>query len=765
MDKKHEDLKFILKNPDKEVRNQALKELLQTPEPDLVPTLISLLAHPYWPTRKLASQVLQKYGKKVLKPLHEALETDNEDVQYWAIKILKTIPGQSIKKQIKLLDSGKENVRSLVVDALGENPCEESIKALINCFKDRNWIVRSAASQSLSKIGPTTLPYLEKALASEDANTSYWAIQTLGKIGHGACEILLKALKKGTQEQRFIIAAALGESGEKRVIGLLIDTLKDRSWVVRKNAEESLARIGKNAIEPLYKALTKKDEGIVRGAINCLLSIGGNAFDKLMDFMLKVSQLHRTFLKEQIIENADKSMDDLIRGMDSDNTEIKLFCAMILGEIGDIRSVEALIESLDHPSWIVRKNSTLALGKIGAKTLPKLRDSMDSGSDDKRFWITKVMENLGKEGVSALCRALGDRDKQIRYFAAAALGNTPTDEAVYPLIKALGDPCWTVRKKASESLIKLGEISVPTLVRHIQNENEDIRYWVEKILKSIGSSNINQINMLLKAGNREERMFAAIALGCVGDKRGSRSLLMGLDDDHSWVRHFCALSLAKLGDQRAIPNLLEALMEKNQDLTDRTRKMLQKFPDEVQKNLDDWLDSDSPTKISIALSLIGEFGHEKDSEKIIKYLPHKNPFIAFEAFNAVSQIFGFKTMDYLNIMQKHPRANVREKSYKLFFQKASKACIINWLKHLDHLPFQNDSSVIQSCLENQECFEIPELLSLLTDARSSIFKKTVIKMLKKEKKDLGEFLGPLLASPDEKIRFIAKELCRDDKKS
>jgi HEAT repeat protein len=114
----------------------------------------------------------------------------------------------------------------------------------------------------------------------------------------------------------------------------------------------------------------------------------------------------------------------LIKALGSHKTAVRIAAAEALGHVGDASAVQPLIVALK--AWDVREAAVEALAHIGA------------------------------EALEPLIAALSEGDRDVRIYAAGALGQIGETRAVEPLISALQDPGMLVRVAAAEALDRLG---------------------------------------------------------------------------------------------------------------------------------------------------------------------------------------------------------------------------------------------------------------------------------------------------------------------
>lgn len=162
--------------------------------------------------------------------------------------------------------------------------------------------------------------------------------------------------------------------------------------------------------------------------------------------------------------------------------------AEVLGEIGDARAVEPLIDALRDADYTVQWAAAEALGKIGdKKAVEPLITTLKAGDEYLRERAAEALGDIGdKKAVEPLINALKDEDESVRSSAAEALGNIGDVRAVEPLIDALKDEDWYARCNVADALGEIGDKkAVGPLTAALNDEDEYVRSSAETALKKI----------------------------------------------------------------------------------------------------------------------------------------------------------------------------------------------------------------------------------------------------------------------------------------
>lgn len=212
--------------------------------------------------------------------------------------------------------------------------------------------------------------------------------------------------------------------------------------------------------------------------------------------LLFVKEIYVSYLPEDSKVPIDLSISNFLY----DNTLFRFERShwfVCLGEIiagkysiGD--EVPALITALEDEHWLTRTSATEVLGEIGdERAVEPLIDALknDKASDVQR----SAAEALGKIGdkrvVELLIKALKDEDWQVRL--GAAIGLTGDKRAVEPLIDALKDEYAWVRERAAEALGKIGdERAVEPLNAVLEDKEMDVRTAAQTALDKIEKTKI-----------------------------------------------------------------------------------------------------------------------------------------------------------------------------------------------------------------------------------------------------------------------------------
>ncbi len=292
-------------------------------------------------------------------------------------------------------------------------------------------------------VQPESVSALIQSLTDPDANIRSSAAIALGRIETDATEVvpvLIRTLADQDANVRLSVAISLGRLGPEASAAApaLTQTLADPSNEVREASIAALKRIGAEAVPTLIQALTSDDNNIRLSAALILGDIGKEA---------------KTAIPALIATLQDE--DAAVRG----NAAASL--GSISSEVEAKAAIPVLTKALEDSDIVVRRNAAVALGRIGIEGTP--------------FAVSALLKSL-----------LEDPDSVVRGNAATSLGTggSESKRAIPALIEALKDADQTVRKRAASALRKIGPLD-----EQEQQREKSYPIWSESIRNSLLQEN------------------------------------------------------------------------------------------------------------------------------------------------------------------------------------------------------------------------------------------------------------------------------------
>ncbi|MEM3071817.1 MAG: HEAT repeat domain-containing protein, partial [Candidatus Anstonellales archaeon] len=272
----------------------------------------------------------------------------------------------------------------------------------------------------------------------------------------------------------------------------------------------------------------------------------------------------------------DRRIQERIKKLKDNDPNVRYRAAEALREIGfDKIPIESKVLALLILGEI---DEVVAIGK---PAVPALMDALKYWDVQKR--AAGALVRIGKPAVPALINALKNVELYMREKAAEALGEIGDARAVPALIDALKDWEQNVRENAAKAIGKIAEkggdcsAAVPALIDALKDKNEDVREGAAEALGEIGDA--RAVPALIDALKDEKwyvRGGAAIALGKIGvNEEQLKEITRMLEEGKTWEeRNGAAIALGKIGDARAVPALIDALKDKNENVRENAAEAL-----------------------------------------------------------------------------------------------------------------------------------------------------------------------------------------------
>jgi len=307
--------------------------------------------------------------------------------------------------------------------------------SLIKSLKNPNPLARYRAAITLQyKANARAIPLLVWALGDQVEAVRMASAEALKNIGCPAIESLIDALDNSNELIRWHSILLLQQIGDLRAIERLITILRDpyKDIYTQNLAARTVIDIlnRENTLEPLVTALRDPDTEVRRFAIDVTAEL----------LKIKNVRIIRPLLASMFHPNED------IRRRAEEAISLRVRYG------ADEPTIKSLIDALQDPDEVVCRGAAYILGEIR-----EIR------------------------AVEALIATLYDLNSYVRECAAIALGKIGDPGAVEPLIAALRDPDGGVRRYAAEALGKIGDTRALPELERVAQEDTGKTPWGESV--------------------------------------------------------------------------------------------------------------------------------------------------------------------------------------------------------------------------------------------------------------------------------------------
>ncbi len=322
---------------------------------------------------------------------------------------------------------------------------------------------------------------------------------SIGKVGKlkGSAHPMIRARKR--------LANGTDDSLVYYYRNLKLTTCRDSTFAPDKNRiremRDELLKKGWDR-ELFKRAMDPEEHRYVREEAAELLGRIGRA-ENLSDELIEAARNRETvYYAAIILQNlpVPESYEPLIKNLKRcGDSATKQQIILALGQIGDQRALDTLLEYLDDKDEIVGHYAALAVGQIGGdNAVNKLLAIMGGLEPGKRSHAITALEVLGnQDAVPALIEALFSRDEEIREAAARALQYIPDERAFKPLAYCLKDNSSRIRIYSAYALAFTGK---PEAAKHIKrllrDEVQTVRLHATHLMKWLNDGGLPEAKVI-----------------------------------------------------------------------------------------------------------------------------------------------------------------------------------------------------------------------------------------------------------------------------
>ena len=416
------------------------------------------------------------------------------------------------------------------------------------------------------------------------------------------------------------IIEAVVESRKADTIPFLIEALGDPNSELKKSAINALGNIkATDALKPLIELLKfRRNEEILDSLINTIVKIGKKA-----------------------------DIQDIIKHLQKADLNIKKALPIIIGKIGDMNAVDALINLLKFPNPTVRKNTVIALGKFINLINKDFRSIIEMLNDidlEVKNATINVLGSIGsKKAINPLIELLKDENDKIRKNTVKALEKILVSSKSFNEVYDLLEKKNIVARREAVKLLS-GATGDPNamqiLIRLFNSEDSRIRRLAFSAVLKISQNKVdNLILEALKAREWQIRKFSAKILGEIKDENNIDLLLNLLNDPKSGVRRAATDSLAKISTSKVVNKTIAFLNNSDWRIRRAAVNILIKIgSDEALEPLITCLNDEDSYIKSWAAKSLGKLKNIKDIQPLINLLESEDSKIRISAVNALAEI-------------------------------------------------------------------------------------------------------------------------------
>jgi HEAT repeat protein len=267
-------------------------------------------------------------------------------------------------------------------------------------------------------------------------------------------------------------------------------------------------------------------------------------------------------------DDVERATAALLPYLEDTSPDVRYMVALSLGRLGAEEAVEPLMELYrGDPELMPRQAAVAALGELGdTRATDVLLEALTDELPDLRFQATSALTQVNPgAAVAPLRHALGDDDPEVRASAAAALGDLGDAQATDELHQLLDDDSVAVRIEAAVALSRLDDGRGRQALAHYLDHRDYGLLATEQLFRHPDPAAADALHQILERwlAPRLQKVWAAAALIKLGDDRGREVLLGALESRKETVRGLTLQLLGQLGApwcQSALEKLAKSAM-------------------------------------------------------------------------------------------------------------------------------------------------------------------------------------------------------------
>jgi HEAT repeat protein len=624
----------ILRHREKGMR-RAIEALVENGGPEVVDFFLDCFLHEEFELKWESEHALVRLGEKSLAPLIKLLhETKDAKLRGKVTFMIACNSDKGLQVLLDALKEGRQPVRETALAVLVR--CEENVvpvEMLLKLIEEKSPGIHRCAAALLarSKHKKATEYYLRVLEDEKQADCHAGAVKALGDTGdRSVVPVLIKALKHRDPLVRNAAASALGYIGDQRAVKPLIEAMDDPE--LRKMRRYPAAS---NAVSCFGKSATPQIAQAYRDAVPAvrlkLLSMFEHRWDEQAMPMflnaLKTGPPSEKVLAIKLLRRfKSKEITDALIGALKDGAgEVRAAAAGSLGEKDAPRAFGILKKALRDTDARMRSAAALTLGRIGGKEATdaltgalKLQDAV------VRAAAARALGGINDKSVlSALFETVSDDDEHVRASALGALVETGHKDIVPMLVRALEDPSLEVRKEAVRGLEKHGDERAFGPLAEMLGQ-EDTVVTPKTLVKAGGKKALAYVTQMLRI-SEDTGLFDTFT------DAGEEILRFGEDavkplrkastSEDKNIKREALILLAHLRDEKTLLTLIDLMKSEDEEMRSFAIGLVSVYRDKrAVEPLLALLDDDGYQVAETAIESLGELGDRRAVKPLIKIL-------------------------------------------------------------------------------------------------------------------------------------------------
>ncbi|MBF0410301.1 MAG: HEAT repeat domain-containing protein [Candidatus Riflebacteria bacterium] len=377
------------------------------------------------------------------------------------------------------------------------------------------------------------------------------AVEALGNCRpQNLADILRPLSTDRSADVRLRVAHSLGNLENPDSVKILLELMKDQKDDVADMAARSLAKFIGTGIFHLIRSFSDRSWKVRQRAALALAKTGIRAAEHLRGALKENDSNVRFWATVSLGKLKERAFkNDLLERLNDDNTGVRIAALKALRDIGDPSVVSKLFEALSQSSDQVRDVIYDILKDFGSHSIPFLVDSLSN-----EFWLgrslaARALAEMGSESITPLLKVMESQDKERRFWAIKILGQIREITALPEIKKALSDTEFNIRMAAVQAIgdFKLEEL-IPTLIERFLDPSWEVRREAHRSVVKAGNIAVEALSKSLLSSDEDIRFWSLRSLGEICEPSSFKPIVKLLKDKSWNIRKTASQVLAKFGE-------------------------------------------------------------------------------------------------------------------------------------------------------------------------------------------------------------------------
>jgi HEAT repeat protein len=242
-----------------------------------------------------------------------------------------------------------------------------------------------------------------------------------------------------------------------------------------------------------------------------------------------------------------KDVSRLIEALDHKDPEIRVAATRALGLLGAPEAAAAIVNVLKDSNSVVCQAAAEALENFGEPAVAPLVEALKQWDEVTRVCACDVLVKIGIPALESLTVLLKHDESNVRNAAVDTVCRIGGEKAVEFLIAAAKGGGDSVRKDASDALVKIGEPAVTSMIGVLKDEKLNMEAFAREVLRRIGEPSVQPLLNMLDDDSLHARCASADVLVSIGSPKALKPLVALLTDPSPSLRRSSAQAIEKIG--------------------------------------------------------------------------------------------------------------------------------------------------------------------------------------------------------------------------